>query len=201
MPMYRLPALAALLAAFGLAGPALALELQAAERALFAGGCFWCMEADFEAVPGVISVTSGYTGGAEPAPRYEDVARGRTGHAEAIEVLFDPGEVSYEQLLARFWHSVDPTTANRQFCDRGRAYRSEIFTLNLDQQRAAEASKAELERTKPFDAPIVTPVTPAGPFYPAEAEHQDFYKRNPLRYRYYRFGCGRDRRLRQLWGE
>jgi len=170
-------------------------------KATFAGGCFWCMEPPFEKLPGVVSVTSGYTGGQKKNPTYEEVSAGGTGHAEAVEVAYDPAKVSYRQLLEVFWRNVDPTTPDRQFCDVGQQYRTAIFFHDEGQHREAEASKAEVERSKRFPDPIVTPILPAGPFYPAEEYHQDYYKKNPLRYRFYRSGCGRDRRLKELWGD
>ena len=169
--------------------------------ATFAGGCFWCIEADFEKVEGVVAVTSGYTGGTVKDPSYEDVSAGGTGHAEAVRVVFDPEIVSYRELLEIFWHNIDPTVADRQFCDMGSQYRSAIFYHDETQREAAEQSLAEIERSKPFPEPIVTEITAASAFYPAEAYHQDYYKKNKLRYSYYRKGCGRDRRLAELWGE
>jgi peptide-methionine (S)-S-oxide reductase len=192
------PRAALLWIALGLAPLAGAVETQ---TATFAGGCFWCMEADFDKVPGVLSTTSGYTGGTVANPSYEQVAAKHTGHAEAVEIVFDPSKVSYEQLLARFWRSIDPTTRDRQFCDSGSPYRTAIFAHGEQQLAAARASLAELERTKRFPEPIVTEILSAGPFYPAEEYHQDYYRKNPLRYRYYRAGCGRDARLAELWGE
>ena len=170
-------------------------------KATFAGGCFWCVEADFDKVEGVISTTSGYTGGTVANPSYEQVSSKRTGHAEAVEVVYDPARVSYEQLLEYFWHSIDPTTGDRQFCDQGSPYRTAIVTHGPQQLAAAKASLAALERSKPFPEPIVTEILPAGAFYPAEEYHQDYYRKNPLRYRYYRTACGRDARLRELWGD
>lgn len=174
-----------------------------AERAtaIFAGGCFWCVEADFDKVPGVLETVSGYTGGHTPDPSYEQVSAKQTGHAEAVRISYDPKQVSYRELLAVYWHSIDPTTVNRQFCDRGEPYRSAIFTLNEEQRRLALASKAELEKNKPFAEPIVTAILPAGTFYPAEDYHQDYYLKNPLRYKFYRYSCGRDQRLEELWGK
>ena len=168
-------------------------------QAIFAGGCFWCVEADFEKVPGVISVVSGYTGGTKVNPSYEEVASKATGHAEAVRIVFDPKRITYAQLVERFWRSIDPTVKNQQFCDVGSPYRTAIFALNAQQQQEAEASRAALEKSKPFSAPIVTEIALAGPFYVAEDYHQDYYKKNPLRYKYYRSGCGRDQRLEQLW--
>lgn len=173
----------------------------ATARAIFAGGCFWCVESDFDKVDGVISTTSGYTGGNVPNPTYEQVSGKRTGHAEAVEVVFDPRKVSYAQLVEYFWHTIDPTTKNQQFCDVGTPYRTAIFALDAEQLRIAQESKARLEKSKPFRDPIVTEIVLAGPFYPAEEYHQDYYKKNPLRYSFYRNGCGRDARLKQLWGD
>jgi peptide-methionine (S)-S-oxide reductase len=169
--------------------------------ATFAGGCFWCMEPPFDALPGVISTTSGYTGGSDPDPSYEEVSGGGTGHAEAVQVVYDPARVSYERLLEVFWRNVDPLTPDAQFCDRGSQYRSAIFVHDDAQRRLAEASKAALAASKRFDRPIVTEIETAGAFHPAEAYHQDYYRKNPVRYKLYRGGCGRDRRLRELWGE
>ena len=168
--------------------------------ATFAGGCFWCMEQPYDELDGVISTTSGYTGGHEANPTYEEVSAGITGHTESVEVVYDPSKISYERLLEVFWRNIDPTTKDRQFCDRGTQYRTAIFSHDAEQQRLAEASKAELERTKPFDDPIVTEITAAGEFWTAEEYHQDYYIKNPLRYKLYRFGCGRDGRLEELWG-
>lgn len=187
--------------ALGAAQPSVAAGTEETEYATFAGGCFWCIEADFEKVDGVLTVTSGYTGGHVSNPTYEQVSAGGTGHTEAIRVVYDPDVVTYEELLEVFWHNIDPTVADRQFCDIGDQYRSGIFVHDEEQRRAAERSRAELERTKPFREPIVTEITSATSFYPAEAYHQDYSKRNPLRYSYYRKGCGRDRRLKELWGE
>jgi peptide-methionine (S)-S-oxide reductase len=170
------------------------------QTAIFAGGCFWCMESDFDELPGVVSTTSGYTGGRTENPTYEEVSSGSTGHAESVEVVFDPKVVSYRQLLDYYWHSIDPTVKDRQFCDVGSQYRTAIFYLNDEQKRLAEQSRAEIEKTKPFKAPIVTEIVKAGRFWPAEAYHQDYYKKNPVRYRFYREGCGRDARLERLWG-
>ena len=169
-------------------------------RAVFAGGCFWCVEADFDKVDGVLSTTSGYTGGNVPNPTYEQVSGKRTGHAEVVEIVFDPRRVSYEKLVERFWRTIDPTTRDRQFCDEGSPYRSAIFAQDAEQLRIARASKAALEKSKPFKEPVVTEVLPSAPFYPAEAYHQDYYKKNPVRYNYYRLTCGRDARLKELWG-
>jgi peptide-methionine (S)-S-oxide reductase len=170
-------------------------------KATFAGGCFWCMEPPFEALAGVISVTSGYTGGKKDKPTYQEVSAGGTGHAEAVQIVYDPAVISYQQLLDVYWHNIDPTAVDRQFCDSGDQYRSAIFYHDAVQERLARASRAKLEKEKPFREPVVTEITPASVFYPAEAYHQDYYKKNPLRYKYYRTGCGRDKRLKQLWGD
>ncbi len=169
-------------------------------KAVFAGGCFWCVESDFDKVPGVVSTTSGYTGGKVANPSYEQVSAKSTGHAEAVEIVYDPKRVSYEQLLEYFWRTIDPTTKDRQFCDAGSPYRTAIFAGDAKQLAAAQASLAKLEKTKPFKEPIVTEIALAGPFYAAEDYHQDYYKKNPLRYKYYRTSCGRDARVTQLWG-
>lgn len=169
--------------------------------ATFAGGCFWCSESDFEKVPGVVSAVSGYIGGQVDHPSYEEVSAGGTGHAEAVEIRFDPAQVSYERLLQIYWHSIDPYTADAQFCDHGRQYRSAIFVHDDAQRTAAERTRAELAQRYPDRPPIVTEIVAAGLFWPAEAYHQDYYKKNPVRYRYYRWGCGRDQRLDELWGQ
>ncbi len=190
------------LAALAAVAAALAGHAQAAtERATFAGGCFWCMEPPFDALPGVISTTSGYIGGRTIKPTYEQVSSGGTGHAEAVQVVYDPAKVTYEKLLEVFWVNIDPTVRDRQFCDSGSQYRTGIFYHNDAQRKAAEASRAALEKSKPFKEPIVTPVEMAGVFYPAEDYHQDYYLKNPVRYKFYRNGCGRDARLRELWGD
>jgi peptide-methionine (S)-S-oxide reductase len=171
------------------------------EKATFAMGCFWCSEEAFEKVSGVTEVISGYTGGKVKNPSYEQVSSGRTGHTEAVQVTYDPAKVSYEKLLETFWLNHDPTVKDRQFCDSGSQYRPEIFYHTEEQKRLAEASKAKWEKDKPFRQPILTPITPAGEFYPAEDYHQDYYKKNPLQYRFYVTGCGRYARLDSLWGE
>ena len=170
------------------------------EKATFAGGCFWCMEAPFDKLPGVLSVTVGYTGGTMKNPTYEEVSGGGTGHAEAVQIVYDPAKIGYERLLELFWHNIDPTARDRQFCDTGHQYRSAIFVHTPEQRAAALRSKALLEKNKPFAGPIVTEIVPAGEFYRAEEYHQHYYRKNPLRYRYYRASCGRDRRLKELWG-
>ncbi|MCG6925249.1 MAG: peptide-methionine (S)-S-oxide reductase MsrA [Acidobacteria bacterium] len=169
-------------------------------RATFAGGCFWCMEAPFDEVPGVISTTSGYAGGSVKNPSYQQVSSGVTGHAEAIQVVYDPGKVTYEQLLEVFWRNVDPLDGGGQFCDRGSQYRTGIFYEGTEQKAAAEASKQRLEESGLLPGKVVTQITPLDAFYPAEEYHQNFYKKNFLRYHSYRTGCGRDRRLKELWG-
>lgn len=175
---------------------------KAAERgeAIFAGGCFWCVETAFEGQPGVLSVTSGYTGGTKKDPKYEEVSSGSTGHAESVQVIFDPAKTTYAKLLDIFWHNIDPLQASGQFCDHGTQYRSAIFYLDDAQKKAAEASKKAIEASKRFSSPIVTEITKASTFYPAEGYHQDFYKKDPMRYTSYRLGCGRDKRLVELWG-
>jgi len=173
----------------------------AAEHATFAGGCFWTMESKFEGFPGVVSVTSGYCGGHVKNPSYEEVSDGMTGHLETIDVVFDPNRVSYSQLLDRYWRSIDPTQANGQACDHGDEYRSAIFVHGAEQKRLAEESKAKLDAAHVLPGPIVTLILPESPFYPAEEYHQDFWKKNPGHYNAYREGCGRDRRLAQLWGK
>ena len=171
------------------------------EKATFAGGCFWCMEEAFEGVEGVVSVTSGYTGGRKPNPADEEVSAGGTGHAEAVEILYDPAKVSYAKLLEAFWRNIDPTTPDRQFCDGGNQYRSAIFYQNETQKRLAEESKQAVEKSKPFKDSIVTQIVPASAFYVAEDYHQDFYKKNPIRYKFYKYNCGRAQRLEELWGK
>ncbi|MGE3724493.1 MAG: peptide-methionine (S)-S-oxide reductase MsrA [Candidatus Sericytochromatia bacterium] len=171
------------------------------QAATFAGGCFWCLEPPFDNLPGVISTTSGYMGGKTPNPTYKDVSRGWTGHAEVVQVLFDPQKVSYEKLLFVFWRQIDPTALNRQFVDNGSQYRTAIFYHSERQKQAALKSKSELEKLNKFKQPIVTEISPAAAFYPAEAEHQDYYKHHPYRYKYYRFNSGRDQYLDQIWGK
>lgn len=170
------------------------------EVAVFAGGCFWCTEADFDKVPGVLATTSGYTGGKTANPTYAEVSSHTTGHAEAVQIIFDPSQVSYRQLVDYFWRTIDPTVKDRQFCDIGSPYRTVIFATSAEQLQTAQASLAELEKTKPFGDPIVTQLRMADDFYPAEAEHQNYHQVNPKRYDFYRAGCGRDARLVQLWG-
>ncbi|MGH8598440.1 MAG: peptide-methionine (S)-S-oxide reductase MsrA [Gammaproteobacteria bacterium] len=169
--------------------------------ATFAGGCFWCMEPPFDHIDGVLATTSGYTGGDRPNPTYEQVSHEETGHAEAVQVLFNPAKVSYERLLDVFWKNIDPTAQDFQFCDAGHQYRSAIFFHDNEQKAAAEASKRALEKNKPFTGAIVTEIAAAGTFYPAENYHQDYYRNNPVRYKFYRYNCGRDQRLQELWSK
>jgi peptide-methionine (S)-S-oxide reductase len=169
-------------------------------KAYFAGGCFWCMEEAFEKVEGVLSATSGYMGGTVANPSYEAVSAGRTGHAESVEVVYDPAKVSYQRLLDAFWHNVDPVTPNAQFCDHGSQYRSAIFFQTEEEKRASDASKQAIEQSKRFNEPIATQIVMASQFYPAEEYHQDYYKKNPFRYKVYKYNCGRAKRLEELWG-
>ena len=169
-------------------------------KATFAGGCFWCMEPPFDKIEGVVSTTSGYTAGEVKNPTYHQVSAGVTGHTEAVEVVFDPAKVSYEELLEVFWHNIDPLAVNRQFCDGGSQYRTGVYAHGDEQLRLAQESKDALIRSQRFDRPIATEIEPAGTFYPAEEYHQDYYLKNPVRYKMYRTGCGRDRRLKELWG-
>jgi peptide-methionine (S)-S-oxide reductase len=171
-------------------------------KATFAGGCFWCMEHPFDQIDGVVSVESGYTGGSIEHPTYEAVSSGGTGHAEAVEIVYDPKKVSYDRLLHVFWRNIDPLVANRQFCDAGEQYRSAIFVHDAAQRKAAEASKAALEASERFKGQrLLTQIVDASTFYRAEEYHQDYYKKNPIRYNYYRGGCGRDARLQKIWGD
>ena len=170
-------------------------------KATFAGGCFWCMEPPFDKLDGVISTTSGYTGGERRNPTYQEVAGGRTRHAEAVEIVYDPSQISYGQLLDVFWMNVDPLTRNRQFCDGGAQYRTAIFFHGDDQERLARDTKQRIEDSGRFDQPVVTEIVEAGEFWAAEEYHQDYYMKNPIRYKFYRYGCGRDKRLDELWGE
>jgi peptide-methionine (S)-S-oxide reductase len=175
-----------------------AADAQERARATFAGGCFWCMEPPFDKLDGVVSTTSGYTGGRTTDPTYEQVSAGRTGHAEAVEIVYDPRKVTYAQLLDVFWRNIDPLTANAQFCDTGSQYRAAIFVHDETQRRMAQESRrAVAERLR---KPVVTEVVTASKFWPAEDDHQDYYKKNPIRYNLYRAGCGRDQRLEAIWG-
>jgi peptide methionine sulfoxide reductase msrA/msrB len=169
--------------------------------ATFAGGCFWCLQPPFEQLPGVITTTVGYTGGHTEHPTYEQVSAGDTGHAESVQIVYDPQKITYDQLLDVFWHNVDPLTADAQFCDHGSQYRSAIFVHDEAQRRAAEDSKKRLQESGRFDRPIVTQIVPASEFYPAEEYHQKYHEKNPVRYKYYRWNCGRDQRLQALWGD
>jgi peptide-methionine (S)-S-oxide reductase len=170
------------------------------QLAIFAGGCFWCMEPPFDALPGVLSTTSGYTGGRVANPSYEQVSGGDTGHREAVRIEYDPTKISYPELVEVFWRNVDPLDAGGQFCDRGSQYASAIFAVDAEQRRLAEASKRALEQPGRLGKPIATKILDASAFYPAEEYHQDYAQKNPIRYRYYRYGCGRDARLKALWG-
>lgn len=169
------------------------------KTATFAGGCFWCVEADFDKIPSVVETLSGYTGGRVENPTYKQVSSGGTGHLESVQITYEPDQVTYEDLLTAFWHSVDPTDAGGQFCDRGESYTTAIFVHDEEQRRAAEASKTAAE--KELGQEIVTRIEDAGPFYQAEEYHQDFYNKSPIRYRYYRWSCGRDQRVEELWGD
>ncbi|QBQ55522.1 peptide-methionine (S)-S-oxide reductase MsrA [Nitrosococcus wardiae] len=180
---------------------ALATDEKNLAKATFAGGCFWCMEPPFDKLEGVISTTSGYMGGQLKNPTYEEVSAGKTGHAEAVQILYNPRKVSYAKLLEVFWHNIDPLTADRQFCDQGNQYRSAIFYHDKAQQRLAEEFKDQLGQSSRFNKPIVTEIKPATTFYAAEDYHQNYYQKNPIRYKLYRFACGRDQRLQELWGE
>ena len=176
------------------------VEAASSAKAYFAGGCFWCMEEAFEKVEGVTAVVSGYMGGTVDNPSYEQVSAGQTGHAESVEVTYDPARVSYQKLLDAFWHNVDPLTPNAQFCDHGNQYRSAVFYGTDEEKRLAEESKHAIEQSKRFRQPIVTQIVSASTFYPAEEYHQDFYKKNPIRYKFYKHNCGRAQRLDALWG-
>ena len=171
------------------------------ETAVFAGGCFWCVESDFDKMPGVSKTTSGYIGGHKENPTYIEVSSGKTGHTEAVEVVYDPARISYKELTDYFWQTIDPTVKDQQFCDHGEQYRTGVFYNSPQQQMDAEQSKRDIEKNKPFKQAIVTEITKATTFYPAEEYHQDYYTKNPLRYKFYRFNCGRDSRLEQLWGK
>jgi len=192
----------------GVIAPACAKETMTGERtqssqvetATFAGGCFWCMEPPFEHVSGVHAVISGYTGGAKPNPAYDEVCSGTTGHAEAVQVTYDPSRVTYAQLLDVFWRNIDPTTPNQQFADRGTQYRTAVFTHTEEQQRLAQESKRRLEQSGKFERSLVTEIVPASTFYPAEEHHQDYSRKHPLHYKLYRLGSGREGYLRRTWG-
>ncbi|SDQ78498.1 peptide-methionine (S)-S-oxide reductase MsrA [Pseudovibrio sp. Tun.PSC04-5.I4] len=171
------------------------------ETAIFAGGCFWCIESDFDKIDGVLETTSGYTGGRSANPTYKQVSAGGTGHLEALEVEFNPAKVSYEELLTAFWHSVDPTDAGGQFCDRGESYQTTVFATSAEQLKKAKASKKALSKSGEIKAPLVTPIRTASAFYDSEDYHQNYYEKNPIRYKYYRYQCGRDQRVKKVWGE
>jgi peptide-methionine (S)-S-oxide reductase len=190
----------AVFAAAGMAAEMAPLPKPAAGQAVatFAGGCFWCVESDFDKVPGVISTTSGYAGGHTKNPNYHQVSAGGTGYAESVQVIYDPKKVSYQQLLTYYWHHVDPTVKDRQFCDVGHQYRTAIFVHDAEQRKLAEASKKKVEAE--LKVPIYTEIDNAGRFYPAEVYHQNYYKKNPVRYEFYRWNCGRDQRVKQIWG-
>ncbi len=199
--MFKIRSLYSFLVAAAMALPLMAsAQAPATAKATFAGGCFWCMEGPFDAVDGVISTTSGYIGGKTKSPTYKEVSSGSTGHTEAVQVVYDPKKVSYDKLLYVFWRNIDPTTKDRQFCDVGTQYRTGIFYYDDAQKKSAEESKAALVKAKPFPGDFVTEITAAGDFTPAEEYHQDYYKKNPTQYRFYRAGCGRDAKLKQLWG-
>jgi len=190
--------------AIGMPGPGAAQSQPAkaaTAKATFAGGCFWCMEEALDKVPGVISSVSGYMGGRVKKPTYEQVSTGATGHTEVVQIEFDPAKVNYARLLEVFWRNIDPTQKDAQFCDHGSQYRSGIFYHDEEQKRLAEASRLALQKTKPFKGGIVTEITRAAEFYAAEGYHQDYYQKNPARYKFYKSGCGREARLQQLWGK
>ena len=191
--------LIAITAALLLAVANFGVEAQEFKTATFAGGCFWCVESDFDHVTGVVKTISGYTGGIIPNPTYKQVSSGGTRHREAVQIIYEPSQVSYAELLTAFWHSVDPTDPGGQFCDRGDSYRTAIFVSDEEQRHLAEASKRAVEEE--LKTTIVTPIEATGPFFPAEAYHQDYYKKAPLRYRYYRWACGRNQRVKEVWGE
>lgn len=188
-----------LLLAAALGGSALAQGAPQRAVATFAGGCFWCVESDFDKVPGVLETISGYTGGHVANASYEQVSSGSTGHAESVEVIYDPSKVTYQQLLTYFWHHIDPTVKDRQFCDYGNQYRTAIFVHNDEERKLAEELKKKVEAE--LKVPIYTQIVDAGPFYKAEEYHQDFYKKNKVKYEFYRWNCGRDQRVKQIWGD
>lgn len=188
----------AALAVFSLPQAAFAKDLQ---RVVVAGGCFWCVEKDFDQVKGVVKTTSGYIGGKTKNPTYKKVTKGNTGHYEAVEVVYDADIVSFDQILYVFWRTVDPTDAGGQFCDRGDSYRTAIFTTSGAQTKAAKASKAQVDASRVLPKKVVTPILRAGEFYPAETYHQNYYKKNPSKYKFYRWNCGRDQRVKKLWGK
>lgn len=195
----RKPLIAAVAALLLAAAGTAAAQDGKTETAVFAGGCFWCVESDFDRVPGVLETISGYTGGRTENPTYKQVSRGGTGHREAVKIVYDPAKVTYDRLLTVFWHSVDPTDPGGQFCDRGKSYETAVFVDGDDQRKRAEASKAEA--MKELGKKIVTGIETAGAFYPAEDYHQDYYRKSPLRYKFYRWNCGRNQRVEQVWGD
>jgi len=207
---YRLPRIASIIGLLGVIATVVGASASAAPplekpsgqtaTAIFAGGCFWCMEPPFDKLPGVKSTTSGYIGGRVANPTYEQVSAGGTGHAESVRVEYDPALISYSTLLDVYWRNVDPIAVDRQFCDVGDQYRSAIFTIGAEQQRLADESKRKLQASGRFKQPIATQIVAASRFYPAERYHQNYYTKNPIRYKFYRFNCGRDQRLEQLWG-
>lgn len=170
------------------------------EKAIFAGGCFWCMQPPFDKLKGVLSTFAGYTGGAKKDPTYEEVSDGGTGHCEAVEITYDPSQINYAELLDVFWKNIDPTALNKQFCDTGSQYRTAIFYLNEEQKKLALASKEKLEKEGRLNKKIMTEITSASTFYKAEEYHQEYYKKNPIRYKFYRYNCGRDQTLEKIWG-
>lgn len=196
----------ALLIAVAFAGPGASFSATAPAEtelatATFAGGCFWCMEPPYDGLIGVVETISGYTGGHKANPTYREVSAGGTGHAEAVQIIYDPDKISYQQLVDVFWKNIDPTVGDRQFCDVGNQYRPAIFFHDETQRLIAEASKAAIEQTYRFEKPIATEITEVSAFYPAEDYHQNYYRKNPIRYKFYRYSCGRDQRLQELWGE
>ena len=189
---------------FAILALSLSIALQAepdTQKAIFAGGCFWCMEPPFDALDGVVSTTSGYIGGTVAEPTYKQVSSGTTGHTEALEIVYNPDKITYEELLATFWLNIDPVDGGGQFCDRGSQYRSEVFYTNEQQHKLAEKSKQQLNDGGLLPAPVQTAITAASQFYPAEAYHQNYYQKNPKRYKFYSWNCGRKQRLLQLWGK
>jgi peptide-methionine (S)-S-oxide reductase len=197
----RVLSLNLLLVVFGLVVNSSSQAATRFEKATFAGGCFWCMVPPFEGLGGVVSVTSGYMGGQKKNPTYEEVSSGTTGHAESVQIVYDPAKIGYDKLLDVFWHNVDPTVKDRQFCDEGTQYRTAIFYHTEEQKRLAEDSKKTIEQSKVLRGPIYTQIVPASEFYKAEDYHQDYYKKNPARYKFYRWNCGRDQRLQEIWGD
>lgn len=200
-PFSFLGAISATLALLAFVATAKAQKPDETQTAIFAGGCFWCVESDFDKVPGVLKTISGYTGGHTQNPTYKEVTYKNTGHYEAVEITFDPKTVSYKQLVHIFWRTVDPTDKGGQFCDRGASYRTAIFVNNAEQEAIAKASKQQEQTSGPLKGKIVTPILKAKTFYPAEHYHQNYYQLNKVRYTYYRFSCGRDKRIKALWAD